>query len=134
MEVYNMEASGERCRLPEGLEVKAAASGGYEVLVRYGSWRVAVITYAERFDRANLCRLERHMETDEVFVLMAGSATLFIGDEGTPVVMEPYRAYNVKQAIWHNICVSADAQVLICENLDTGLENTEYMDWTPALV
>ena len=35
--------------------------------------------------------------------------------------------YNVKQAVWHGICVSPDAKVLICENDDTGPDNTDYM-------
>ena len=125
--------SDERVKelLPEGLESAGAVNGGYEVLVRYQGWRAAVITWAERFDRKNLYRLERHMETDEVFVLMAGEAVLYIGQEGTSVKMEPYRAYNVKCGIWHNISVSSDAKVFICENIDTGVENTEYMEWSP---
>lgn len=114
--------------LPEGIEKTGAVGDGYEVLARFQSWRVAVITYAARFDRKNLYRLERHMETDEVFVLMDGEATLFIGPEWIPVDMEPYKAYNVKCKTWHSICVSADAKVLICENSDTGAENTEYME------
>lgn len=116
---------------PEGLEVIDSSGDGYEVLVRYQSWRVAVITYAERFDVQKICRLERHLETDEVFVLMAGDATLFIGQEGALVAMERYKAYNIKRGAWHGICVSRDAKVLICENEDTGLENTEYMPWKP---
>ena len=115
--------------LPAGLEASAPFGGGYEVMARYGSWRVAVITWAERFQRENLRRLERHTETDKVFVLMAGEAVLMIGPEGIPVEMEPYKVYNVTRDTWHAIAVSKDAQVLICENLDTGLENTAYMDW-----
>lgn len=115
--------------LPAGLEASAPFQGGYEVMVRYGSWRVAVITWAERFQRENIRRLERHTQTDEVFVLMTGAATLFIGQEGVSVEMEPYKVYNVTRDTWHAIAVSKDAQVLICEDLDTGLENTAYMDW-----
>ena len=118
--------------LPEGIERTGAVKGGYEGLTGYQSWKVAVITYAERFDRKNLCRLERHMKTDEVFVLMAGEATLFIGSEGTPVKMKPYESYNVKCGSWHSISVSSDAKVLICENIDTGADNTEYREWSPV--
>lgn len=127
-----MNAGNEKMKqvLPEGLEMAGADKGGYEVLARYQGWRVAVITYAEKFDQKNLYRLERHMETDEVFVLMDGEATLYIGSAGAPVKMDPYAAYNVKCGIWHNISVSADAKVLICENIDTAPENTEYMEWS----
>ena len=124
--------NSERANMaPEGLEVTGSSGEGYNVLTKYQSWRVAVITYAERFERRNIHRLERHMKTDEVFVLMDGKATLFIGQAGTPVDMEPYKAYNVKFGVWHGICVSANAKVLICENDDTGAENTEYMQWSP---
>ena len=116
-------------RCPEGVEIAEAAGEGYQVLNRCQGWRVAVITYAERFRRGNICCLERHMETDEVFVLMAGQATLFLGPEGIPLDMEPFLSYNVKRAAWHAICVSEDARVLICENADTGAENTEYKEW-----
>ena len=37
--------------------------------------------------------------------------------------------YVVKQNQWHNIIVSEDAKVLIVENVDTGRENTEYMEY-----
>lgn len=114
----------------EGLVVKSASLPGYEVMASFGSWKTAVITYAERFDRRNLYRMERHMETDEVFVLMDGSATLFIGDECREVEMAPFVFYNVKKAAWHAICCSTDAKVLICENDDTGILNTEYKETT----
>lgn len=118
-------------KIPEGLEITLSPGEGYHVLTKYQSWRVAVITYATRFDRRNLNRLERHRNTDEVFVLMDGKATLLIGQGRTAVAMEPYRAYNVKCGVWHGICVSADAKVLICENDDTGPENTDHMQWSP---
>ncbi len=43
---------------------------GYRTVVDYDKWRVAIINYAERFDwdRASQKKLERHNETDEVFV------------------------------------------------------------------
>ena len=118
-------------KLPEGIERLTASVDGYEVLVRYQGWRVAVITYAAHFDVRNLCRLERHMMTDEVFVLLNGQATLYIGNEGTKVEMEPQAVYNVKCGEWHSISVSSDALVLICENIETGIANSEYMDWSP---
>ena len=103
------------------------------MLIRFGAWRVAVITGTSQFERQNLRRLERHMETDEVFVLMAGDAVLFIGERGVPVELEPYIAYNVKRGAWHAVCVSPDARVLICENSDTGPANTEYREWRETL-
>ena len=118
-------------RLPDGVEKRCATIEGYEVLVNYQGWKVAVITYAERFGKENLYRLERHTETDEVFVLLKGQATLYVGIEGTAAEMEPHAIYNIKCGTWHAISVSTDALVLICENQDTGSENTEYIKWSP---
>ena len=129
MNVY--KGKGESC-LPEGLDTVECSGEGYEVLIRYQSWRVAEITYAEQFDHHNICRLESHENTDEVFVLMRGKATLYIGPEGQQVRMVQCRVYNVKCGIWHGISVDPGARVLICENDETGPENTRYMGWSPG--
>ena len=41
---------------------------GYDRTMNFGEWRVAFLNYAERFDVID--KLERHMLTDEVFVLL----------------------------------------------------------------
>lgn len=125
-----METYEKTGGLPEGLKIARAEKTGYEVLTGYESWKVAAITYAERFDRKKIKRLERHKETDEVFILAKGQAQLLIGERGETVGMEPYQAYNVKRGTWHGICVSLDAMVLICEEANTGPDNTDYMEWT----
>lgn len=114
------------------LEIIQYTDEGYQVLVRYEAWRVAVISYAERFDRTHFSQMERHHLTDEVFVLLQGSAELILGgDGGVPtalhlVDMEQGRLYNVKRDVWHHIFVSRDAHVLVVENENTGRDNTAY--------
>jgi ureidoglycolate hydrolase len=109
---------------------------GYKPLVDYSGWRVAILNHAERFDYrlSKQRKLERHNETDEVFVLLKGKAVLVIGGNGETagnidfITMMPNVLYNVKKAVWHHIYVSTDASVLIVENSDTGKHNTEYCD------
>ena len=72
-------------------------------------------------------RIERHIETDEVFVLLEGEATLIIGKELTKIPMCRHKVYNVPKAVWHHITVNEGARVLIVENQDTCRENTEYI-------
>ena len=114
------------------LEIFGYDGEGYERTMNYESWRVAFANYAERFDKNKFERVERHLLTDEVFVLLEGSAELAMGtlsENGMEldfVSLEKGKLYNVKKGAWHNILMSEDAKVLIVENHNTALENTEY--------
>lgn len=99
--------------------------GGYKPAVKFGAWRVAYLKHNEAFDQIK--KLERHMETDEIFMLLEGSATLIIGEEQTKIEMLPHKVYNVRMGTWHNIEVTPDAKVFIVENDDTTVNNTEYV-------
>ena len=100
---------------------------GYSTVMKFGAWRVAIINYCEHFDPKTPLKLERHMETDEVFVLLDGNATLIIGEEKKQYVMEKNKVYNVLAGTWHHIHTDEQAKVLIVENEDTGMANTEYL-------
>lgn len=67
------------------------------------------------------------METDEIFVLLEGKATLLIGAEAEEVPMEKFKCYNVKKGVWHTIATSPDAHVFIVENADTSDDNSEFL-------
>ena len=110
----------------EGLDIIDYTGEGYKPAMVFESWRVAFLNYADRFDK--ITKLERHMVTDEVFMLLEGEATLYIGLEKTPVVMERHKIYNVKKGVWHNIKVSPDAKVFIVENDNTTYDNSEYIE------
>ena len=108
----------------DGIEVLEYNGDGYSKVMSYDAWRVAIINYAERFEEKNLSRLERHLLTDEVFVLLEGDATLV--SDSAQYRMEKGTMYNVNAGVWHAISVSRDAKVLIVENDNTCIENTEY--------
>ena len=93
-----------------GLEITKPQAGGYEPLTHFENWRVA----------------ERHMETDEVFILSDGEATLYIGEERQRIKMEKGVFYNVKKATWHGITTKPGAYVIIVENDDVAVSNSEY--------
>lgn len=122
--------SGREC--PKGVEMTKAHIGGYEALAEFEEWKCAIITYAERFSKDKLWRLERHMETDEVFILVKGEASLYIGETGEELEMEKYASYSIKKGVWHAVSVSEDAFIIIVENRNTGIQNTEYMNWKPS--
>lgn len=116
----------------EGLDIIDYTGPGYEPAMVFESWRVAFLNYDERFDCVK--QLERHMVTDEVFMLLEGEATLIIGLEKKLVPMEKHKIYNVKKGVWHNIKVSKDAKVFIVENDNTTYDNSEYVKFDQPII
>jgi ureidoglycolate hydrolase len=111
---------------------------GYQPLVDFGTWRVAFLRFIDELIPENIQRLERHVETDEVFVLLKGKAVLFLGEgeekirELHSLEMEPGKLYNIRKNAWHACVLSRDATILLVENQDTGKENTDYVTLEPA--
>ena len=61
------------------LDVRECPWEGYSPVVDYGGWRVAALNYIEELRADNLRTMQRHNETDEVFVLLRGRCILFVG-------------------------------------------------------
>lgn len=118
--------------LPSGVNVYAPREEGFFPVVFFGQWRVAVLNYCDIVEKNALYRLERHVETDEVFVLQNGQAWLILGGSGdAPSAVETFpmeegAVYNIAQGCWHHIVMTRDASVLIVENADTGDSNSAY--------
>jgi hypothetical protein len=120
------------------LEIRAYPDEGYRPLVDYGAWRVAVLNYIDELLPENLGRMQRHDQTDEVFVLLAGRCILFIG-EGQETVgrihaedMQPFKLYNVKKGCWHTHTLSPDCMTVIVENCDTNDDNSPFAELSAA--
>ena len=111
-----------------GIDIVEHVGEGYARVVDGPKWTVAELNHADRFDEQKMSYLERHNLTDETFVLLAGEATLLIGENAERVPLEPLKCYNVKASVWHNIIVPPGARVLVVENSDTSRENTDYHD------
>jgi len=120
------------------IEISSCLVDDYSPLVEYGEWRVAAISASEHNSADAIMQLERHSETDEVFVLMRGRAILFAAaDQGRwvtgridSVEMETLRVYNVKRGVWHACALGPDAVVLVVENSGTGSSNSDYSQLT----
>ena len=93
----------------------------FAVAMQFESWKIGLLRYSKRFSVFD--RLERHILTDEAFILLDGEAELFTDTES--VVMEKCVVYNIPKAVWHHIVVSKDATVMVVENASTCDENTE---------
>ena len=120
--------------LPESLlEIREHNGPDYKPLIDFQSWRVALMNYTPDLISEKINRMQKHTETDEVFVLLAGRCILFLGegDERVTAVhavdMEPFKLYNVKCGVWHSHTFSTDAKVLIVENQDTVDANSPFV-------
>jgi ureidoglycolate hydrolase len=117
----------------ELLQIRDYDGNGFKPLITYSNWRVGILRYLDDIHPDNNSTMERHTETDEVFVLTRGRGILIIGGNGLEVVgiclqtMEPGKVYNVRRNTWHTVLLSRDASVLIVENHDTGKQNSEFI-------
>lgn len=124
--------------IPETLlEIHQFAEEGYQPLIDYGEWRVAFLRYIDELLPENISKMQRHDETDEVFVLLEGRCILFIGEGNEQITqihaqdMEPLRLYNVKRSCWHTHTLSEGTTVLIVENRDTADHNSPEIELDP---
>ncbi len=131
----------------ELLEVSSHDGPGYAPVVDFSAWRIALMNRSDDCAPGRVARMERHNETDEVFVLLEGRAILFIGEPGEAgeaanggadvgrihtCPMERSKLYNVRRSAWHACALSREAKVLIVENRDTTEANSDYVDLSDA--
>jgi hypothetical protein len=120
------------------LDISEYSGEGYMPLVDFDTWRVAVLNYIDELLPESLVTMQRHAETDEVFVLLKGHCILFLGsgDEKIGEIyaedLRPLKFYNVKKGCWHTHTLSTDAAVLIVENRTTTGENSPIIDLSAA--
>ena len=114
------------------LEIKQHEGRDYKPLVDFEAWRVALMNFDKKMSFSGLKPLERHNATDEVFVLLEGTAVLLLaGRDEKPapqlhsVRMQPNTLYNVRKAVWHGLLMSRDCKTLIVENVNTNDSNSE---------
>ena len=89
------------------LEIREHAGKGYRALVDFGGWRVAILRFQDGSLPEPLTTMERHLETDEVFVLTKGKGILIMGGNRPDVsgldlqIMEIGKIYNIKKSYWN---------------------------------
>ena len=107
------------------IEISKFTGSDFQVMAQFEGWKVGLLRSSQRF--SSRCQMERHLLTDELFVLLEGSAVLYVEDREFP--METCTLYNVKKGACHHIVVSPDATVLVVENSSTSRDNTEKKEW-----
>ncbi|BCJ95914.1 hypothetical protein acsn021_34830 [Anaerocolumna cellulosilytica] len=120
----------------EYIEISSFEGEGYQPMIDFKTWRVAILKYCEELEIENINTMQRHLETDEVFILLEGNCTLFSGgmeeeiSDITAVSMKPFHLYNVKQGVWHTHTLDRRGRVLIVENQNTSDSNSPICSLT----
>ena len=99
-------------------------------------WMVGIKNWKPMNDIANINNLERHNETDELFILLNGQCTLLFANETADgldiqaVEMEPMKVYNIPRTLWHNTVTRKDTKLALIEDSSTGSANSDNLDLT----
>ena len=114
------------------LQEGTPATPGYAKIISLEDWCVATLTCFDRTRPGLFEKVERHLQTPEVFVLTEGCADLIVcsGDESPEEIfvrpMERSRTYCIPAGVWHHVVMSENAYIVLFEKCDTSAENSEY--------
>ena len=115
--------------MSELVQIGNFTDNGYQSVVTFGGWRVAYLNNTTDAP-SEIKYFERHVESDELFVLVEGNCKLLVsptGFEDLEVMdMEPLVMYNVRQTAYHAVQMQPGCRILIVENHDVSKENTLY--------
>ncbi|MBE7090307.1 MAG: hypothetical protein E7363_00085 [Clostridiales bacterium] len=110
------------------LQVSEPTGSGFHPFVKTDRFLCAFATSAPTYPTERVSTVKRHVETDEVFVLLRGEANVLTVDDGgtqEECALKLGTAYTVTKNTWHALGLSVDALVVIVEGADTGTANTQ---------
>lgn len=109
------------------------------------SWMVGIKNYKPANGLDGTDSLERHNETDELFVLLSGECVLLYAEavascekqdcgELHALRMRPGKLYNIPKGLWHTTVTKPDAKLILIEASDTGSHNSDVLKLTESQV
>ena len=104
---------------------------GFKPFLIQDNWQIAKLNYKFGNSFENINEIEVHHKTDEVFILLKGTAVLIGVEKGGGklsfylVKMNKGIVYNIPKGVWHSIAMNEDAEVLIVEDANTHLGDYE---------
>ena len=110
---------------------------GYNPFLIRNNWQVAKLNFVAGQGFEDIEKIDVHLNTDEVFILLKGQAVLIAAEKNEDQVsfqmvnMQEGVTYNIPKMVWHNIAMSEDAQVVIIEDANTHLGDFEYYYLNP---
>lgn len=107
---------------------------GYNPFFIKDTWQVAQLNFTDEQGLYSLKKMDKHLQTDEVFVLIKGTAVLIganLENEEFDFQLEKMKigvTYNIPVNLWHNIAMDKDAEVIIIEKSNTHLGDFVYKE------
>ena len=115
------------------IEVKEFSGEGMSRIYENQKWTVGIKNWKPANDISGIDCLERHNETDELFVLLGGRCTLIYANEKgqnleiEALKMEPFKVYNIPATLWHNTVTRKDTKMVLIEDSSTGSHNSDVL-------
>ncbi len=108
---------------------ETSKKAGFDTVIKNESFKCAFITLSPAYAFGTVEEMKRHNETDEIFILLNGSAVMLIYEDGifTEYPLAKSAAYNVHAGTWHYLAVSEDALVFVTENANTDSTNSDII-------
>ncbi len=109
---------------------KRSAADGFNIVHKNDFWAVAQKSY----DGSELIKLEKHLSSEECFILKKGNSYVIYEEKGEILIekMNAEDIYIIPAGIWHTNYLTEGAEVIIVENNNVSVENSEYKDLTDA--
>ncbi|CAA7603250.1 RmlC-like cupin domain protein [Acididesulfobacillus acetoxydans] len=123
----------------KGLHIFEYQGTGVRRVVESGDWFVGIKNYKLANDLRTLETLERHLLSDEVFILLEGECVLVVADATENLTvqatkMERDKVYCVTKGVWHTTILNEQCKLILVENRNTAEENSEILGLSSELI
>ena len=118
------------------IKVRKFDGGGFSRVYDNERFTVALKNAASENSKGAVKCLERHNETDEIFILLEGRAWMMEAEvadgnitELIEIPMKQHVLYVIPQGVWHNTWMEDGAKFAIIENVETSYDNTDVIQF-----
>lgn len=118
--------------MPQLIETYLHEGEGYNPFFIKDDWQVAQLNYVKEQDPVNISKIDMHLLTDEIFILLKGNAVLIGAVERDGVLIFECKkmlegiTYNIPLNTWHNVAIEKEASMIIVEKSNTHLGDVVY--------
>ena len=105
---------------------------GLKLMYDEGDWVIGIKNYKVANDISTLSALERHLLTDESFVLLEGQCSLVAkqGEKVEIMNMKKNHLYTIDKEVWHTTIMKKGTKMVLIEKSNTSMENSEMSELT----